>query len=320
MMDPTRIDELRAALRSGLWLQVRDEARELVDTDDDGQICAVLSQAYQRLGLPQEASQAADQAARIGDHWSVQLALGEAALGQGRPELARSLLEDATDPIGPDNKGWHELTLALAVVLRAAGEAEHGYGLAQRALVEAELAKEEQSINESLIVVGHCAYGCALPNEAEGAFSRALELRQAQGEAEVLLAEAYDGLGMCARAQGRPFDAVAYHRKALERWTSSLAEDSGPVSACRHRLAQALHRTGDFPAARDEMARSLLLTARTLGTDHVDTWITRFEMARYDVDCGDLDGTFQRMADARAEVARRLGAQHPVVRSMDRFL
>ena len=101
---------------------------------------------------------------------------------------------------------------------------------------------------------------------------------------------------------------------------AGTGDDGGPVSACRHSLAQALHHTGDFAEARDEMARSLLGTAKSLGRDHVDTWITRFELARYDVDCGDMEDGFARMQAARDEVAKRLGAQHPAVRAMDRWL
>ncbi|MCA9569295.1 MAG: tetratricopeptide repeat protein, partial [Myxococcales bacterium] len=136
----------------------------------------------------------------------------------------------------------------------------------------------------------------------------------------VLVAEALDAAGSLARRLGDPARAVVLHRRALELWTARLGPTAGPTGGCRYSLAQALHRTGDFLEALAAMQEAFLVTARTLGNDHLDTWITRFELGRMEVDVGELLDGFPRMEAARAEVARRLGDRHPVVRAMDRFL
>jgi hypothetical protein len=85
-------------------------------------------------------------------------------------------------------------------------------------------------------------------------------------------------------------------------------------------MAQALHRTGDFFGARQEMAEALRVTVRNFGPDHVDSWITRFELGRFEVDTGEVEEGFHRMQEARKVVTGHLGKQHPVVVAMDRWL
>ncbi|MFK7930579.1 MAG: tetratricopeptide repeat protein [Myxococcota bacterium] len=320
-MSPPPWQAVAEQLRQGHWLEALSEARTLRSSpsDDLAWIEAVLARAYVRMGCPAEALEAATSAARAQTGSLITLALAESELASGEPGAARSKLQALLEEV-LSNDVKHEATLSLCTVLRASGEAEVGYGLACGALDRADVRNDELAAEEALIVVGHTAWASGLVLEAQGAFERALEERNERDAPPTLRAEALDGLGLCARHRTRPFDAVQHHRDALKLWIEGTGEKSGPVSACSHRLAQALHRTGDFEAAREEMSRSLLATGQTLGRDHVDTWITRFELARYEMDCGDPEHGLPRMVNARDEVARRLGRTHPVVVAMDRFL
>ena len=68
------------------------------------------------------------------------------------------------------------------------------------------------------------------------------------------------------------------------------------------------------------MAQALRITVRNFGSDHVDSWISRFELGRFEVDTGDMEEGFQRMQEARTAVQAALGDAHPVVKAMDRWL
>lgn len=316
------VQALHDRLREGAWVDVVAEARAMraaVDAQTP-QVEAVLARAWVRLGQPPDALEAARSAWLHSDLVEVGLALGEALLASGDPGGARARLDQARERCEDGSPLAAEVDRARAMVLQASGEPELGLGLATRLLVEAEAGDDALSVEECLIVVGHTAWASGRLDTARGAFERALTLRLGRTCEPTLVAEALDGLGVCARHDNAPFESVELHRRALEQWVAGTGEESGPVSACRHRLAQALHRTGDFLAAREEMRRALLATGATLGRDHVDTWITRFELARYEVDCGRPEHGLPRMAEAREEVARRLGDTHPVVRTMDRYL
>lgn len=308
-----------ALLRAGRWREARSQADAELPHDLDGTAAAVLARIAVALGDPALAREAVRAATRLGAGPLVRLAVAEVALATGDPGAAYAEIAElaARDDLGELEP---EVRLARSWILRAVGEPEKAYGAAGVALELAEQSGDPLAVEQALHTLGHAAWASGLVPEAWGAFERLLEQREARGAEPAHLAEAHEGLGLCARHRGDPFEAVRQHRAALVAWNSALGPGSGPESASRHRLAQALHRTGDFLAARDEMAQALLLTARTLGADHLDTWITRFEHARYEVDAGDLEHGFTRMEAARAEVARRLGRQHPVVTAMDRFL
>lgn len=315
-------DTLHRLLREGAWVEAVARGRQARQGDDPDtpRVEALLARLWVRLGQPDEAREAAGRALRSSMASEVLLAVAEAALAGGEPGRARAELARVEAPTG--SLLAHEADLALAMILQATGAPEKGYARATAALARAREQREADPlrVEEALVVVGYTAWASGSLGEARGAFTRALELRTSRSAAPVLLAEVLDGLGITARHDQAPFEAVELHERALEQWVAGTGEQSGPVSACRHRLAQALHRTGDFLAARDEMARALLATGATLGRDHVDTWITRFELARYEVDCGRPEHGLPRMAEARAEVADRLGDTHPVVRAMDRYL
>ena len=129
----------------------------------------------------------------------------------------------------------------------------------------------------------------------------ALAFRQQSTPESPWTAECFDTLGRIKRHLQDPFEAVNQHMKALKIWATNPELYLGPRAACYHALAQATYRCGDFHTARNQMAQAVLLTKERLGADHVDTWISRFELARYDIDCGDLTNGFTAMEQARTD-------------------
>ncbi|MBW2254202.1 MAG: tetratricopeptide repeat protein [Deltaproteobacteria bacterium] len=338
-------DVIRRHLRYGDWDLARLAAEGALETaaeEDKGVLYALLSRAWYRLGKPRRALAMAEEGAKRSDHWEVSLALGEALVAIGDPLPGRALLTEAlkvarergapppsedtyqasADDLAPWQAAEIELRTAVAEAYRAAGEPEAGIGIAARAEALAQLRFGANSLQaaEALHALGLCQHGAGQQDEARASLKRSLAILEANNPEHTAVAAVLDALGVVARARKKPFEAVKLHRKALELWTRRLGQHASPVGACRHSLAQALHRTGDFLAARVEMREALVITARTLGKDHVDTWITRFEVGRFEVDCGEMEEGFKVMEEARTAVRGRLGPQHPVVKAMDSYL
>lgn len=237
----------------------------------------------------------------------------------GSPPDAR---ESATQAFREAAEAEVWLGVALAEAHRSAGEPETGLAVAMRAVAFAEHAfgGGSSELAEALHAVGSCQHAAGHELQAREALVRALALRRELGADHPDVAATLDALGLVERARNRPFDAVKRHREALAIWIGRLGEHAGPVGGCRHALAQALHRTGDFQGAREEMRQALLVTGRTFGANHVDTWIARFELGRFEVDCGQMEEGFQAMEAARTRVRELLGRDHPVAKAMDRWL
>lgn len=237
------------------------------------------------------------------------------ALSQGEPARARLCLLEG-EPEQEEDRILHALTAAEAT--RAAGDPamamQHAGRAVQRAVdrdprwgLVAELA-----LTRCLAAAGDLTGALEVGRRNVAAF-------ETQLPGTVLLAEAYDTQALLERQLARPAVAVRYHERALPLWRT-LGEASNPVASCTFQLAQAIHRTGDFGEALAMMQQAFLLTHRCLGPDHLDTWTTRFELGRMEVDAGDPFAGLPRMEAAHTEVVRRLGAQHPVVRAMRRYL
>jgi tetratricopeptide (TPR) repeat protein len=328
MTAPQAPAALASALRLGRWREVIAACEPVVaqGLDADGSYAALLARAYFRLGQPERCAEAAGVAERTGAGPSVALAVAEAHLATGDPSRALRKIEALLETLDPAvdaeaRAAWRDAAVTASAILRAAGEAERAYGLALRAVAEADPASDDPvALDEALVALGTAAWACGRGTEALRALERARDLRERRDADPVHRAEVLDALGDCVRAMGDAPAAVALHRAALALWSAAIGPTSANAAACLHRLAHALHRSGDFEAARDAMRESVLHTAEHLGRDHVDTWISRFELARYDIDCGDFTDGFARMARARAQVARRIGSGHPVVRAMDRYL
>jgi tetratricopeptide (TPR) repeat protein len=259
------------------------------------------------LVRPQEALERVSSLPREGSvAWAlVHLATGEP--GRGRALLASEPADDVL------------VRTTLAELHRAAGDPGRAV---QEAAVAMGLAREVDPrwSGHAGLALGRALGSAGDEGRAEIVVRDALEVFETHCPETVLVAEALDAAGSLARRLREPARAVLLHRRALALWEARLGSDSGNTAACRYALAQALHRTGDFPEALATMQRAFLLTQGALGADHLDTWITRFELGRMEVDAGDPLAGFPRMEAARREVATRLGPQHPVVRAMDRHL
>jgi tetratricopeptide (TPR) repeat protein len=332
----SRSDIVRSHLRNGELLLAREAADACLDGASEdaekGEIYALLSRAWCRLGDPKKAMEAAERAAALTDHWEANLALAAALVGLGQPVPARSLLsntlQQARDsgsearPAAGLVRAEIEVGTMLAEACRAAGDPETGLGIATRAVAWAEryLGKSAPGTADALYGLGVCLHGAAQYEEAKRALTRALVTRQSHAPDTSDVAVTLDALGAVERNLKKPFKAKELHEKALAIWVKTVGKHASPVGACRHSYAQALHRTGDFVGAREQMSQAAYITAKVLGDDHVDTWITRFELGRFDVDTGEFETGFALMAKARKIVGERLGEHHPVVKAMDRWL
>jgi len=245
-------------------------------------------------------------------------------LAVGDPLVARTLLRDAVDNLGAlvNSEAEINLSVALALAWRASGQPEVGLAVAGRGLALAQRLCGDSSIEAATAwyALGVCYHAAGQGSEAAVAIEKCLLIRQLKLPGSTDVAMALDARGAVLRQARKPFKAVAAHREALAIWLEKLGEFASSVAGCRHSLAQALHRTGDFMGAREEMAQALRITVRNFGPDHVDSWITRFELGRFEVDTGDMEEGFQRMEEARIQVRRRLGEEHPVVVTMNRWL
>jgi tetratricopeptide (TPR) repeat protein len=323
------VDVIRTHLKNSEWRLAEIAATAAVEEEEDpkqkGLLLALLSRAKFRLGRPQRALECGERAAALTEHWEVSLSLGEAMLAVGDPLVARTLLRDAVDKLGEalvNSEAEIGLCVALALAWRASGQPEVGLAVAGRGLALSRRLCGDGSIEaaNSWYALGVCYHAAGQGSEAAVAIEKCLVIRQAELPGSTDVATALDARGAVLRQARQPFKAVAAHREALAIWLEKLGEFASSVGGCRHSLAQALHRTGDFMGARQEMAQALRITVRNFGPDHVDSWITRFELGRFEVDTGDMEEGFQRMEEARVEVRRRLGEQHPVVLAMDRWL
>ena len=329
-------DIVRAHLRNGELLLARVAATACLETasgdPEKGEIYALLSRAWFRLGQPRKAMDAAEQAAQLTDHWEASLSLAEAMIGLGDPLPARSLLSKALNTIREGGSEARpeagqvdaeiQVGAALAEACRAAGDPDTGIEVANRALAWAERYAGFQTTEtaDALHALGVCLHGAGRDEDAFRVLERALKIRRVQVPKTTSVAATLDAMAVALRNLRKPLKAVELHQEALQIWIDTVGEHASPLGACRHSYAQALHRTGDFLGAKREMEIALSITAKTLGEDHVDTWITRFELGRFEMDVGEMMDGLQHMEEARKIVAERLGAHHPVVKAMDRWL
>jgi tetratricopeptide (TPR) repeat protein len=322
-------DIVRQHFRNGdlrLALVAVNNALASATEPEIAELWALAARANARLGDPRSALRAAEEATRRSGGWEAALALGEAWIGNAEPWRARSTLQEALErsrearPRPPEAEVW--LGVALADACRAAGDPEAGIAAAIRAETWAieHFGPTTFEVTEAMHAHGMCLHAAGRDERAREVLAKCLAIRRKLDPTHPDVAATLDALGLVERGRRNPFEAVKLHREALALWTSRLGEDAAPVGACRHSLAQALHRTGDFEGARREMAVAVLITGRAFGKDHVDTHIARFELGRFEVDCGQVEEGLRAMEDARAAVRERLGAEHPVVKSMDRWL
>lgn len=237
------------------------------------------------------------------------------ALARGEPARSRLWLLD-DEPESPDDQVLHAISSAEST--RAAGDLATATQHAGRAVIQARGRDPRWGLYADLALT-RCLHAAGDSAAAFEVGRQNLVAFRERLPGTVALAEALDVVALLHRQLGRPVLAVKHHREALALWRT-LGNESVPVATCTFQLAQATHRTGDRDEALELMRLAFLLTTRCLGADHLDTWTTRFELGRLEVDAGDPFEGLPRMEAAFAEVSRRLGVQHPLVRSMKRYL
>ncbi|MFZ5480674.1 MAG: tetratricopeptide repeat protein [Myxococcota bacterium] len=235
----------------------------------------------------------------------------EEALAVAPPGVARAeALLARGDPLAALGETDDLLVHAHARI--ALGEPEAAFAPAARALAAAD---GDYDRAQARLALAEAHHRCGGLQDAEDAWRIAGEHLRAIDPDHRELGRVYDGLGNTLRKAGDLRGAVDCHRLAQRH------HGDHPLgrAASLHALAQCQRRLGDFEGARASLREAARLTEPLLGGDHPDTWVTRFELARVEVDCGDYDG-LQRMQDARDRVATLLGADHPTVRAMDVWL
>ncbi|MDG1479887.1 MAG: tetratricopeptide repeat protein [Myxococcota bacterium] len=248
--------------------------------------------------------------------------LSEALVAVGQPgeAMAVGLQAVALASAVPLSNGL--ALVALASAEHAQGRGPEAIATATRAiavLTEAEVRPQDIALGTQAL-----AESCHVARQygpASEAWNRTLALRR-----EVLPADhpelgvTLSGMALTARRLGLSSIAVELHGKAMAIYRARFDPGHPALAACLHGLAQALHRQGRFVEARDHLAEALHLSEQRQGSDHMHTWITRFELGRMEVDCGDPERGFARMEAARMRLTEQLGDSHPTVRAMAEWL
>jgi tetratricopeptide (TPR) repeat protein len=319
----------RSAGEYDLARQCAVEAADAASSEEErAQALAEEARNLVRLGLAPRAQVVATLAASLGAAPQAEvvaalaealLAVGDLAAARTAAETARQLAEAAHGPVSI------QAALAidgLAVVVAAAGDAPGGLGLVMRALAVLEQAggagQDRALLLHTLAELHHRAgqYEAALATWEE-----TLELRTTLlGADHPETLATMSGMALSLSRAGHPEAAVPLFRHVATQVEAQMGRDHPAVAACRHGLAQALHRIGQWPEARDQLTVALAISERCQGADHLDTWITRLELGRLEMDCGQVEEGLARMEAARAAVMERLGPDHPQVRAMNRWL
>ncbi|MFT5686595.1 MAG: tetratricopeptide (TPR) repeat protein [Myxococcota bacterium] len=283
------------------------------------------SRALIWLGRYEAGRVAAQQAAAEADGISAGLAytvLSESLVAVGLPgeSLAAALQAVALTGSVPTSHG-------VALVAQASAEHAHGRGpeaIATATRAIAVLTDAETRPRDIALGTQALAESCHVARQygaASEAWSRTLSLRrEALKAGHPEIGVTLSGMALTARRLGLFGIAVELHGKAMVIFRACFDSGHPALAACLHGLAQAMHRQGRFVEARDHLAEALHLSEQRQGDDHMHTWITRFELGRMEVDCGDPERGFARMTAARMRLTEQLGAEHPTVRAMAEWL
>lgn len=316
---------IETAFHDGFWREALRSALHICTHESDEKAVvnalAWCTRLYCYLGLLDDAERSLNNAVERKSQNTPLLCIASAEYHCSRGHLVTAYAEI--------NDGWQEFQLerpanratllaTFSLVETARGHAETGYSKAVLACSDAEETPPEIRATTAY-ALAQSSLALQRLDEASEAIQHAHTLRSAFPKSP-WVAEALDLWGRIQRHQKDPFGAVERHLKAQSIWRSDVSFYAAPLAANYHMLAQAKHRCGAFSEAREYMAESVHLTQQCLGATHVDTWISRFELARYTIDCGDLTQGFTALAKAREEVESRLGPNHPVVLSMSKFI
>lgn len=278
------------AARALVWLGRYEEAEQAIERGrrrlDDAEVWTVSSEVWVAGGQPQQGLQAA-----------------QTALARAKTPEASGLAR-----------------VAVASARHALGDGVQAASAARQALDDLaagrpyDQAQALHALAESLHVAGR------YPDAAE-IWRQVLALRR-----ELLTADhpevgaTVHGMGLTLRRLGLAKVAADLHEEALAIYTARLDDEHPAIAASRHGLAQALHRLGRPEEARVQLAAALEVSERRQGPDHPHTWITRFELGRIELDCGELETGYRRMNAAQLRLTEQLGADHPTVQAIRRWM
>jgi len=295
---------------------VRDEPGALARAEE--------ARARHRLGQGRAALAAARAAVSLDpEGLDARLALAECLLGQGELAEARSLMEGIHAEEGRNLLDQAVILDQLSAIRQAQGEPAAAIGLSTRALATLEAIGADLALRaQALLTLAEAQHRAGAYPAALASYEALLRLRaRLDGDRpHPERAAALDGRALTLRRLGRFAAAVAGHREAQQQHLACFGPWHPALAASHQGLAQALRRMGDFTGAKAHLEQALAVSERACGLDHTDTWVTRFELGRMVVDCGDPEGGFAQMADAHAVVRARLGASHPTVQAMAAWL
>ncbi|MEV4080625.1 tetratricopeptide repeat protein [Nonomuraea fuscirosea] len=112
-------------------------------------------------------------------------------------------------------------------------------------------------------------------------------------------------------ASGDHANALAIQRRMHTHYHRTAGPDHPDTLIARANLAFYTGKVGSVAAARDELARVLLVIERVLGTDHPDTLATRHELARWTGEAGEAAAARDQYAQLLPVSERIMGAEHP---------
>ena len=128
-----------------------------------------------------------------------------------------------------------------------------------------------------------------------------------------------DGMALTLRRLNMPEIAISLHKESLSIYQECFDQHHPAIAACHHGLSQCYSRIQKAQIALFHMNKALTLSEQKRGADHIDTWITRFELGRMEVNVGSLESGYARMERAYLRASQILGPDHPTVLSMDRW-
>ncbi len=268
------------------------------------------------------------------------LAVREAALPEGHPDLAASLnnlgslLRAQGDYAGA--RPYLERALAvreavlpeghpdLAASLNNLGALLHRQGdyAGARPYYERALA-----VREAVLPEGHPDLAASLNNlglllrdqgDYAGArpyLERALAVREAAlPEGHPDLAASLNNLGSLLQAQGDYAGARPYLERALAIWGAALPEGHPDLAASLNNLGLLLRDQGDYAGARPYLERALAIREAALPEGHPDTAASLNNLGLLLRDQGDYAGARPYLERALAICELRFGRDHPSTR------
>jgi CHAT domain-containing protein/Tfp pilus assembly protein PilF len=334
---PASLDTVRSLIKAGRYADAEAIARQLLqqaEADQGPQSLPVaraldlLSEALWRAG------KAADSGARTMAERAVRIK--EQTLGQGDPELARSLtnlggllrqlgeypaarqayeraVQIQESALGPQHLDLATTLNALSILTRDMGEYAAARQLTERALqirVRA-LGPNHPDVAASLNSLGSVLVEAHEHQAARTAYERALAIRlQALGPDHPLVAVTHTGLGRVLFELGDYAQAIDHFQRAIEIREKALGPSNPDLAATLSNLAAMLWIAGDYARARPLYERALAIQEKALGPEHPGVTLTLHNYGSLLRSMGDY-ATARATLERGLEIEQRtLGAAH----------